>query len=701
MRYFSLLFLHLLFMAVFAQNKSGILLKVPSGVNTHVITITESGNLISLSGSESGTVYLNVFDAEGVSLLYSRTLNPGFSFVPTALVAKEGYFYVGGKGVVKPENNIDGILLKLDEKGEILGKAVFGGEKYDAIEKIIIADDGALVFGGTSENETKGSDAWAGMTDLSLNALWQSRFGWEKEENAFDIIQRKDGTFLMGGTTASKGAGLKDMILYNIDKEGLMLWARVYGKPDASEIIYKICEMEDSTLILAGTVQRENLNGMIYKTNTQGTVEWSLDTGSSKAEKLSGIAAGDAKSGIRVYGNSGTGKNENPSGWMLLIDKNGSLVQQTLEEEGILYSDCLNVNPVKIAGIDLRKGFPFVANGLSAGKLSAGLTDVVEMKENSGAALLATKSNSEIHQNKKIPESETVAESTNTVATESETKPDKPERYDLDPFTEEDIARPNIPQPEKEVLTEESVNIPKTGYLYSFCYGLSQTTDKENINGEAENDAQKLSDFFTLLKFSTFHNIYPGILKGEEAKVQNLKSALLTVKSGIKDSDVFMMYLNTELVAPDSFSVGLNTQDVIMSDNLRQAFTLNALVKSLIVMKGEKVVLLDLYCPQTELWELYRQKITEAFEDTEQVTVVVAFQSKQAKELQLTEPERLVPEVIMRGMSSLADTNKDKEVTLYEFCDYIYNGINASARNVILSVNPVRTLTDFPLIFLR
>ncbi len=729
MRHFYLIFLHFIISTAFAQSKEGILIAVPETVVTHVLSFTPEGNWVSVSATESGTLFLNVFESDGSQLRFSKTINPGYNFKLGALAIKDGIFYVAGKGVVNPQNNMDGVLLKIDEKGEIIGSSVLGGDGYDGIEQLIITSEGNLIFCGTSENGPKGKDAWAGMINLDLNPIWQSRFGWQMEEVAFDIIERKDGTFLIGGSTTSKGAGLKDMVLFDIDQTGLMLWGRVYGKPDASEILYKIREMEDTTLVLAGSSQRENPIGLVYKTNSQGSVEWSLKTGSTSSQRLNDIAVDDGKSGIRIYGNSGIGKNEIPAGWMILVDKQGKIVQE-VSEEGILFSDCSNSNPVKIAGIELTKGSPFIGNGLKVGKLSNALsvTPMIAMAENPETSLLAgTKKNNEENQlstpvvlpEENLGEGDSLEENPVVVQAGVSSHSEKTdlipgkeknesgistekEHYTIDHFKESDIEstkdslRKNYSE---QIIKEESPDIPKTGFLYCLSYGISQTSDNQNTNTEAENDARKLSDFFTMLRNSVFHNIYPGIIKGSEAKTQNLKSAMLTVRPSIGDSDVFMFYANTELIAVDSFTLALNTQEVIQSGNLRQAFTLNALVKSLIVMKGEKIVMLDLYCPEVALWEFYRKQITEAFEDTEQITVLITFQSKAAKELQEMEQVRFVPEAIMRGISVLADRNQDKVVTLYEFCDYVENGLPGSARNFILPMTLIRTAMDFPLIF--
>ena len=59
--------------------------------------------------------------------------------------------------------------------------------------------------------------------------LWGKAFGGADSDHGFRVKQTGDGGFLLGGDTASFGAGQMDLFLLKADASGSVVWAKAYG----------------------------------------------------------------------------------------------------------------------------------------------------------------------------------------------------------------------------------------------------------------------------------------------------------------------------------------------------------------------------------------------------------------------------------------------------------------------------------------
>jgi hypothetical protein len=83
--------------------------------------------------------------------------------------------------------------------------------------------DGGYVIGGmTASFGAGGQDAWLIKTDSFGNMIWNKTYGGAMNENVWSIIQTSDGGFLLGAGTESFGfstVGVPDWYLIKTDSE--------------------------------------------------------------------------------------------------------------------------------------------------------------------------------------------------------------------------------------------------------------------------------------------------------------------------------------------------------------------------------------------------------------------------------------------------------------------------------------------------
>jgi hypothetical protein len=115
-----------------------------------------------------------------------------------------------------PTSTLDVWLLKLDQDGFIQWEKSYGGTDDDggaAPNSILISNDGAFVHIGSSYSDnldvtghhgsTSSRDIWIFKADSLGHLLWELSLGGTDEDDAYDIQQLNDGSYVVIGITLS------------------------------------------------------------------------------------------------------------------------------------------------------------------------------------------------------------------------------------------------------------------------------------------------------------------------------------------------------------------------------------------------------------------------------------------------------------------------------------------------------------------
>lgn len=93
---------------------------------------------------------------------------------------------------------------------------------------------------------------------------WTKTYGGTENESLAFVYQTADGGYIIGGSTASFGAGLSDPYLMKIDEQGDSVWFRTYGTAHLSEGIECFQRTNDGGYIMAGNSGSSSIDGQIY-----------------------------------------------------------------------------------------------------------------------------------------------------------------------------------------------------------------------------------------------------------------------------------------------------------------------------------------------------------------------------------------------------------------------------------------------------
>jgi hypothetical protein len=145
-------------------------------------------------------------------------------------------------------------------------------------------------------------DIWVLKLNMDLTIVWDTTFGGNDTNDAFDIIETKDGNFLIAGRSSSppsgtktaENFGLRDYWLIKMDDDGNILWDKTYGG-SSTDVCQNVIEMENGDLILTGWSnspisgnKTSDTNGStdywIVKTDADGNILWDRSFGGNGIE---------------------------------------------------------------------------------------------------------------------------------------------------------------------------------------------------------------------------------------------------------------------------------------------------------------------------------------------------------------------------------------------------------------------------------
>jgi hypothetical protein len=196
---------------------------------------------------------------------WERTLN-GSSFaiasLPDGGVVGAGY---SGGGTW---TNVNFFLSKIRADGTVSWERSFGGTGYDDAYAVRPVQDGGFVVAGRSQSQISagkatpnygGSDYWMVCVDEEGNQLWDATFGGSRNDSARAVIEMSKGGYLVGGEAFSPADGNKtepsygtwDVWLVCVSTNGTKVWERSFGGTD-SDGVWAVAGAHSGDYVVAG-----------------------------------------------------------------------------------------------------------------------------------------------------------------------------------------------------------------------------------------------------------------------------------------------------------------------------------------------------------------------------------------------------------------------------------------------------------------
>lgn len=216
-----------------------------TGLELNALTVTTDGYIVVV-----GVNKIIKFDTSG-NIIWEKDLTGKY----LAIIPEEnGAFTFSGQ-------NVDGLVIKFDKDGNELarGKLVGAhGANFRGLDKT--KDGGYIAVGLTYSHDLGIRDTCTAIIakfDKDFNLVWNTYFGGNNSDEYSGVATDKDGNYLAVGRTYSPEKvqfstnGTSDAVIVKYDKDGNVLWEKIYGGTDHDRF-KAISITEDGVSLVAG-----------------------------------------------------------------------------------------------------------------------------------------------------------------------------------------------------------------------------------------------------------------------------------------------------------------------------------------------------------------------------------------------------------------------------------------------------------------
>ena len=170
----------------------------------------------------------------------------------------------------------------------------YDGQDYDSCRSLIATSDGGYALLGytissRSESTSSGlanSDVWLVKVNSLGNMEWNQTYGGTSLDSVSSIIENVDGSYALGCSTVSFGAGNADFWLVIVDSVGVPKWNQTYGG-SGTEYLNSLVVTIDGGYALAGSTNSfgsGSADVWLVKVDPLGNMEWNQTYGGPIAD---------------------------------------------------------------------------------------------------------------------------------------------------------------------------------------------------------------------------------------------------------------------------------------------------------------------------------------------------------------------------------------------------------------------------------
>lgn len=168
-------------------------------------------------------------------------------------------------------------LLRIDSLGNYLWSYDYGGNESEGGKRVMYKNGmGFYIAGYTNSIGSGGYDFYLLKTDENGTFQWEKAYGGTGWERVHDAQMTRDDGVLMVGETSSNDTDNQDMYIVRTDSNGDTLWTKTLGG-SGHDVLTGLLKLNDSTFYTCGYQYIEDSSytkGYVAKLYDNGTISW-------------------------------------------------------------------------------------------------------------------------------------------------------------------------------------------------------------------------------------------------------------------------------------------------------------------------------------------------------------------------------------------------------------------------------------------
>ena len=143
----------------------------------------------------------------------------------------------------------------------------------------------------SESNSALGTNVILVKTDENGQEQWKKSFGGTGDDKGYELVQDKEGNYLIIGQTSSIGNGEDDVLLLKVNSKGEEIWQKAYGGP-YNDRGFSLAAAKDGGYILTGRtelIEDESADVYLIRTDADGNLLWEQNFGGADIEIGEGV----------------------------------------------------------------------------------------------------------------------------------------------------------------------------------------------------------------------------------------------------------------------------------------------------------------------------------------------------------------------------------------------------------------------------
>lgn len=177
----------------------------------------------------------------------------GLAAANSLVASTSGTLYVAGQTAASPHGATDGYLLSLSGAGKARFEKIFPAEELNNISSVLELTDSSLIVLGTEGASPRTTEQTGKIIRLSAagDILWQKSLAASKTVyHAMSLTPQ--GDIALAGTSYAKSRGQEDGAVALMSPDGTMKWQKTFGNSGFDQF-NDIVSRKDGQFVVAGT----------------------------------------------------------------------------------------------------------------------------------------------------------------------------------------------------------------------------------------------------------------------------------------------------------------------------------------------------------------------------------------------------------------------------------------------------------------
>ena len=234
-------------------------------------------------------LFLIRLNCVGQGITFQRTYDTLGCYYANDIVQflDNSYFLCGGSYTA---NINDGNVIRLDSLGNIVWVNTYSSPGVDGVTQILISPDSNLIVAAIFQQYSvdNGKLLISKISPVGV-IVWTNTYQISGGCYPRDLINTRDGGFLITGYSFVPSNNLSDVFLSKFNTQGILLWTKIYNF-SPGEGANSVAELSNGDLILAGSTGIAGTpDAYIIKTDSVGDMLWTKVLGYTNVDEFTSV----------------------------------------------------------------------------------------------------------------------------------------------------------------------------------------------------------------------------------------------------------------------------------------------------------------------------------------------------------------------------------------------------------------------------